>query len=111
MKFKYIIYFEKENDETFKIFSYLFNYYNYSKMMKILKAEPKLLSFLLYIKYRFNNNTRFLDAERRLHLHRTILKQGVLYVNDIYNYLLDSFHKIDWLLYLCLFSCLSNLLR
>ena len=89
MKFKYIIYFEKENDETFKIFSYLFNYYNYSKMMKILKASQNC-SFFLYIKYRFNNNTRFLD-ERRLHLHRTILKQGVLYVNDIYNYLLDSF--------------------
>ena len=64
MKFKYIIYFEKENDETFKIFSYLFNYYNYSKMMKILKVEPKTFAFFLYIKYRFNNNTRFLDVEK-----------------------------------------------
>ena len=50
MKFKYIIYFEKENDETFKIFSYLFNYYNYSKMMmKILKVEPKIAQPFFYI--------------------------------------------------------------
>ena len=59
-------------------FCYLFNYYNYSKMMKKLRKIAQL-SFYINIVF---NNTRFLDADLN---NKQVL---MLY---IYNYLLDSF--------------------